>query len=344
MTRKEVIVRATRGSSRGFKPPISSASPRGSSAGSRAATSAAGTMGSRTSAAGRRGAAAFASRPSIASAGPRGSVCRLLDPALLGARHRAARLPAVVHVDAPGAAGRGARPEGAGARQVSPQAGAAADGRHARAPRRLDACVAGGPRTTWWWPRRRRWPHPLRALLAQEGPPRPSPRWPTSHHHGRFAELYTDRGSHFCRTDGRAAPDLAYDTQVQRALKALGIRHILARSPKPAAAASAPSGPSRAASPRSCASPESPTTRPPIPTSRRPSCRTSIAASPSSRRSPAAFVPLAGVDLRLVLSAQPRARRPQRQHRHLRAALPPTPPDAAPALRPLSRPRPRVPR
>jgi transposase len=50
---------------------------------------------------------------------------------------------------------------------------------------------------------------------------------------GRFAELYTDRGSHFCRTTtAGAAPDLAYDTQVQRALKALGIRQILARSPE----------------------------------------------------------------------------------------------------------------
>lgn len=52
-------------------------------------------------------------------------------------------------------------------------------------------------------------------------------------HYGRFAELYTDRGSHFCRTmTAGAAPDLAYDTQVQRALKALGIRQILARSPE----------------------------------------------------------------------------------------------------------------
>jgi transposase len=52
-------------------------------------------------------------------------------------------------------------------------------------------------------------------------------------HCGRFAELYTDRGSHFCRTmTAGAAPDLAYDTQVQRALKTLGIRHILARSPE----------------------------------------------------------------------------------------------------------------
>jgi len=51
--------------------------------------------------------------------------------------------------------------------------------------------------------------------------------------HGRFAELYTDRGSHFCKTTtAGAAPDLVYDTQVQRALKALGIGHILARSPE----------------------------------------------------------------------------------------------------------------
>ena len=52
-------------------------------------------------------------------------------------------------------------------------------------------------------------------------------------HAGRFAELYTDRGSHFCRTPTAGGPpDDAYDTQVSRALKALGIRHILARSPE----------------------------------------------------------------------------------------------------------------
>ena len=52
-------------------------------------------------------------------------------------------------------------------------------------------------------------------------------------HYGRFAELYTDRGSHFCRTPTAGGPpDDAYDTQVARALKALGIRHIRARSPQ----------------------------------------------------------------------------------------------------------------
>jgi len=52
-------------------------------------------------------------------------------------------------------------------------------------------------------------------------------------HFGRFAELYTDRGSHFCytpRAGGGPAADV--QTQVQRALHALGIRLILARSPE----------------------------------------------------------------------------------------------------------------
>lgn len=52
-------------------------------------------------------------------------------------------------------------------------------------------------------------------------------------HCGRFCELYTDRGSHFCRTgDAAAGPDEVQRGQVARVLKALGIRHILARSPQ----------------------------------------------------------------------------------------------------------------
>jgi len=51
--------------------------------------------------------------------------------------------------------------------------------------------------------------------------------------HGRFVELYTDRGSHFCHTSvAGAGPDAVQDGQVSRALRALGIRHILARSPE----------------------------------------------------------------------------------------------------------------
>jgi len=52
-------------------------------------------------------------------------------------------------------------------------------------------------------------------------------------HYGRFCELYTDRGSHFCRTAvAGEAPDEVQRGQVTRALKALGIKHILARSPQ----------------------------------------------------------------------------------------------------------------
>ena len=51
--------------------------------------------------------------------------------------------------------------------------------------------------------------------------------------YGRFCELYTDRGSHFCRTsEGHNAPDEVQQGQVARVLKVLGIDHILARSPE----------------------------------------------------------------------------------------------------------------
>lgn len=50
---------------------------------------------------------------------------------------------------------------------------------------------------------------------------------------GRFCELYTDRGSHYCRTsDAEHGPDEIQDGHVSRVLKTLGIRHILARSPE----------------------------------------------------------------------------------------------------------------
>src|SRR6516162_5906105 len=50
--------------------------------------------------------------------------------------------------------------------------------------------------------------------------------------YGRFCELYTDRGSHFCQsgTAGEVAEE--QNGQVSRALRALGIRQILARSPQ----------------------------------------------------------------------------------------------------------------
>jgi hypothetical protein len=51
--------------------------------------------------------------------------------------------------------------------------------------------------------------------------------------YGRFCEFYTDRGSHYCRTsNAEQGPDEIQDGQVSRVLKTLGIRHILARSPE----------------------------------------------------------------------------------------------------------------
>ena len=51
--------------------------------------------------------------------------------------------------------------------------------------------------------------------------------------HGRFCQLYTDRGSHFCRTE-RAGDGPADEQhgQVTRVLRALGIEHIRAMTPE----------------------------------------------------------------------------------------------------------------
>jgi hypothetical protein len=85
--------------------------------------------------------------------------------------------------------------------------------------------------------------------------------------YGRFCELYTDRGSHFCRTEQAGqAPAEEQQGQVAQALRALGIRHILARSPKPAGAANAPFRPSRAACRRNCGSTALPAMRRPTAT------------------------------------------------------------------------------
>lgn len=51
--------------------------------------------------------------------------------------------------------------------------------------------------------------------------------------HGRFCELYTDRGSHFCHTEHAGeGPAEEQNGQVTQALRVLGIRQILARSPQ----------------------------------------------------------------------------------------------------------------
>ena len=74
--------------------------------------------------------------------------------------------------------------------------------------------------------------------------------------HGLPCALYTDRASHYFHTP-KAGAKVAKDqpTQVGRALAQLGIEHIPAYSPKPAAAPSAPSARCRTACPRSSRSP-----------------------------------------------------------------------------------------
>jgi len=51
--------------------------------------------------------------------------------------------------------------------------------------------------------------------------------------HGRFCQLYTDRGSHFCRTDraGGGPADVQHG-QVTRVLRSLGIEHLRAMTPE----------------------------------------------------------------------------------------------------------------
>ena len=57
--------------------------------------------------------------------------------------------------------------------------------------------------------------------------------WHVLSRHGRFCELYTDRGSHFCNTPVKGfGPSDEQNGNTPRVLKALGIRQILARSPQ----------------------------------------------------------------------------------------------------------------
>jgi hypothetical protein len=50
--------------------------------------------------------------------------------------------------------------------------------------------------------------------------------------YGRFAELYTDRGSHFCHSERPGAVADEQHGQVSQALRALGIHQILSLSPQ----------------------------------------------------------------------------------------------------------------
>jgi hypothetical protein len=50
--------------------------------------------------------------------------------------------------------------------------------------------------------------------------------------YGRFCELYTDRGSHFCQSAPAGEVAEEQHGQVRQALRALSIQQILARSPQ----------------------------------------------------------------------------------------------------------------
>lgn len=57
--------------------------------------------------------------------------------------------------------------------------------------------------------------------------------WDVLTTHGRFCELYTDCGSHFCQiADKDQGPAAVQHTEVARVLQALHIRHIWGRSPQ----------------------------------------------------------------------------------------------------------------
>ena len=124
--------------------------------------------------------------------------------------------------------------------------------------------------------------------------------------YGRFAELYTDRGSHFCRTPTAGGPPAdAYDTQVARALKALGIRHIRARSPQARGRSERAFGTLQGRLPqelRVAGITDYAAANLYLTTTFLPAFNRRFTVRPAQPES--AFVPLVGVDLRLLLARQ----------------------------------------
>src|SRR5437899_3131840 len=125
-------------------------------------------------------------------------------------------------------------------------------------------------------------------------------------HYGRFAELYTDRGSHFCYTPSAgAAPDVTHATQVQQALRALGIRHILARSPEARGRSERAFGTLQGRLPQELrlhGTTDYAAAHQYLTTTFVPAFNRRFTVRPAQPGS--AFVPVAGIDLRLVLSAR----------------------------------------
>src|SRR5581483_1178644 len=124
--------------------------------------------------------------------------------------------------------------------------------------------------------------------------------------YGRFADLYTDRGSHFCHTPlAGGPPALEAETQVQRALKALGIRLILARSPEARGRSERAFGTIQGRLPqelRVAGITDYGAANTYLTTTFVPDFNRRFTERPAQRES--AFVRLRGVDLRLLLSAQ----------------------------------------
>jgi transposase len=124
--------------------------------------------------------------------------------------------------------------------------------------------------------------------------------------YGRFAELYTDRGSHFCRTPTTGGPpDDTHDTQVARALRVLGIRHIRARSPEARGRSERAFGTIQGRLPqelRAAGITDYAAANAYLETVFIPDFNRRFTVRPAQPAS--AFLPLVGVELRLLLSAQ----------------------------------------
>src|SRR5438093_6583384 len=124
--------------------------------------------------------------------------------------------------------------------------------------------------------------------------------------HGRFCELYTDRGSHFCRTAKAGdAPAGEQHGQVAQALRALGIRQILARSPEARGRSERAFGTIQGRLPqelRDAGITDYAAATLYLTTTFIPEFNRRFTVRPAQPES--AFVPVRGVDLRLVLSAQ----------------------------------------
>lgn len=92
----------------------------------------------------------------------------------------------------------------------------------------------GSPARTWWW----RWTDADGRILyarffPQEGTDSPFAALESVvRNYGRFCELYTDRGSHFCQSEPAGAVADQQNGQVSRAPWTIGIRQILAYSPQ----------------------------------------------------------------------------------------------------------------